>query len=223
MLSRSRCKHIDWIVLTSLKLTFASDLSGVRISYLVIEFPQIIADSFFLFLLFSAQVSPNREMTRFAYTSACQVGTPWALDAFWQWILWNICWHHLPMNPRLSVQAFMCGQEETEVKPIIAVLEFASFLPSVRLPVPLLIMWYSLCFIILLWRDMPQSILYGIGFGRGRRIWIILSHRKVHRMLKSFSAFLCAEVKQSMRYNSVLLVIALSCRSLTHWEGWAVH
>lgn len=44
------------------------------------------------------------------------------------------------MNPRLSVQAFMCGQEETEVKPIIAVLEFASFLPSVRLPVPLLIM-----------------------------------------------------------------------------------
>lgn len=101
MLTRSLCKHIDWIVLTSLKLTFASDLSGVRISYLVTDLPQIIADSFFLFPLFYVHVSPNREMTRFAYTSACRVGTQWTLDAFWQWIFWNICWHHLPMIPRL--------------------------------------------------------------------------------------------------------------------------
>lgn len=96
-------------------------------------------------------------MTRFAYTSACQVGRQWILHVFWQAIFWNVCWHHLPMNPRLSVQHFLCGQEETEVKPVIVVLEYSSFLPSVRLPSPLLIMWYSLRFIILLWRDLPQS------------------------------------------------------------------
>jgi len=82
MLKRSLCKHRDWIVLTSLKLTFGSDLSGVRISYLVIEFPQVIADSFFFFPLFYVQVSPNREMTKFAYTSAHQAGTQWTLGAF---------------------------------------------------------------------------------------------------------------------------------------------
>lgn len=43
------------------------------------------------------------------------------------------------------------------------------------------------------------------------RIWIILSHRKVHRMLKSFSAFLCAEVKQSVQYNSYF--------SSLHWAA----
>lgn len=34
--SRGHCKCIDWIVLTSLKLTFASKIRGVRISYLEI-------------------------------------------------------------------------------------------------------------------------------------------------------------------------------------------
>lgn len=136
-------------------------------SYLVIEFPQVVADTFFLFPLLYVQVSPSREMTRFAYTSVCCLGTQWMLDAFWQWIFWNVCWHHVPLNPRLSVQPFVRGQEETEVKPVIAVLEYASFLPSIRLPVPLLIMRSSLCFIILLWRDLSQSNLCGIGFGRG--------------------------------------------------------
>lgn len=54
------------------------------------------------------------------------------------------------------------------------------------------------------------------------RIWIILPHRKVHRMLKSFSAFPCAEIRHSLPFNSALPVVALSCHSLTHWEGWAV-
>lgn len=38
------------------------------------------------------------------------------------------------MNPRLSVLPFILGQEVTEIKPIIAALEYASFLPSIRLP-----------------------------------------------------------------------------------------
>lgn len=38
------------------------------------------------------------------------------------------------MNPRLSVLSFILGQEETEIKPIIGALEYASFLPSIRLP-----------------------------------------------------------------------------------------
>lgn len=165
---------------------------------------------------------PNREVTRFARTSACQVGRQWLLHVFWQAIFWNVCWHHLPMNPRLPVQHFLCGQEQTEVKPIIAVLEYSSFLPSVRMPGPFSIMWYSLCFVILLWRDLPQSNLYGIALAKTRRIWIILSHRKVHGMLKFFSAFPCAEIRQSMPFNSALPVMALCCHSLTHQEGWAI-
>lgn len=72
-------------------------------------------------------------------------------------------------------------------------------LQSGCLPVPFVIIWYGLCVIILLW-DLPQSSLYGIDLAEAYRIWVTLSHRKVDQMLKSFSAFLCAEVKQSVQY-----------------------
>lgn len=161
-------------------------------------------------------------MTRFAYTSACQVGRQWILHVFWQAIFWNVCWHHLPMNPRLSVQHFLCGQEETEVKPIIVVLEYSSFLPSVRLPSPLLIMWYSLRFIILLWRDLPQSNLYGIDFGRGMQDLDYIIPQKSSRDAEIFFHPPRVEVRQSMPFSSALLVMALSCHCLTHREGWAI-
>lgn len=95
-------------------------------------------------------------------------------------------------------------------------------LQSGCLPVPLVITWYGLCVIILLW-DLPQSSLYGIDLAEAYRIWVTLSHRKVDQMLESFSAFLCAEVKQSVQCNYSLLITPLSCCSLTQWEGWAVH
>lgn len=160
---------------------------------------------------------PNKEMTRFAYTSVCQVGRQWLLHVFWQAIFWSVCWHHLPMIPRFSVQHFLCGQEETEVKLIIAVLEYSLFLPSVRMPGPLSIMWYSLCFVILLWRDLPQSNLYGIGFGQDTQDLDCIIPQK-----SSWDAFSCAEVRQSMPFNSALPVMALCCHSLTHQEGWAI-